>query len=82
MATNLGTTKQGYPICARGCAEDNSGVVYRCMGMFVVSCAYPIDEDSNGNPLYTLSYATEAEAVEMLRVVTGIARLQQFGPDY
>ena len=44
MARDLGKTKDGHDILARGVAEDNSGIVYQHPdGQYVVACAYPID---------------------------------------
>lgn len=67
----LGVDKNGYQILASCCAEDNSGHVIQEMGMFTVHCSYPITEDSQGNPVHKVSFATKEKAIAELRSFCG-----------
>lgn len=93
---DLGTTKDGRPILARACAEDNSGVVFERDGQYVAAFSYPVAEqvrperahvpphqrtEADYEPVYEELYPTQAEAVQALRDGTGYTRFSEHGPD-
>lgn len=78
--SKLGFTSQGFPIVARCCAEDNSGIVFDNGGVFVLRCSYALDvtRDENGEDgveLYTTPFLFREEAIAALRDVCGIDRI-------
>lgn len=79
FGTRLGKTKDGFPIVARGIAEDNSGIaVDMGNGIYEIRCTYPIDasydpETDEETLLYTKSFYTERDATQALYDAIGMA---------
>ena len=97
MAKDIGTTKDGRPILARACGEENSGVVFERDGKFVARFTYPVGEalragcehlrphevtENDVVPVYEEVRATKPEAVQALKLYTGWADFERRGPGY
>jgi hypothetical protein len=78
--TKLGTSVNGFPIVARGVAEDNSGIaIDKGDGTYEIHCSYPIDahydpETNTETLIYMKSFLTEKEATEALYDAIGYSK--------
>lgn len=91
MSKNLGVSKDGLKIVARGIAEDNSGSVVEVFaprgvlpGLYEVRTAYGYITDEG--MIYENEdferFIVESEAVARLKEVTGWARMERDGPGF
>jgi hypothetical protein len=82
--SKLGMTQHGYPVIARACGEDNSGVVFDNGCVYVLKTSYPlsyrfpedgsIDEvayEAGAYDVFTEPFLFREEAIQALRDLCG-----------